>query len=42
MAIFQVDLGEPITKCLHSGFFGAKDHGDSDDNWSYKGKGAYT
>jgi len=35
-AIFQVDLGQPVPECLHSGLFGAKGDGGGGNNWSYQ------
>ena len=35
-AILHVDLGQPVTERLHSGFFAAKGDAVDCDNWSYK------
>jgi len=35
VAIFQVDLGQLVPECLHSGFTGDKDDGSGGENRSY-------
>jgi len=34
MAIFQVNLSQPVPECLYSGFIGAMHDGGGGNNWS--------